>query len=345
MSKDFNTYTFQDFIDDPTFVAWVIDPSGKEGEIWDLWFQGDPTNLPEMERAKRMVLGANSFRRIEADNRAKSKIWENIRYTTWTEDQKIARRKDQVNRWMRVAAGLVIGMVCLFLARNIAEQYTKVEIRTGYGELKTIYLPDSSSIMMNANTVVSYYKKWNPRRVREVWVEGEAFLDVVHFHDGIAETKSADRFVTHMPSIDVEVLGTSFNVKERKSIAEVSLKEGSVAVSQAGGRESGMNFILKPGETVYFNKETAVFEKGKTELQRNLAWRERLIKLENTPVRELISQLEDFYGIDFLVLDKTILERKVDGEFPLTDTTDIRFILSSILEKEVAVRGNQIIIR
>ena len=343
MSKDLNSYTFQDFIDDPTFITWVKSPNDKEGTHWGTWMQGNPENLLEMSKAKRMVLASNSFERIAADDHAKSQIWENIRYNTWKEDQKVALRKAQMKRWVRVAAGLVIGMVCLFLARNIAEQYTKVEVRTAFGELKTIYLPDSSTIMMNANTVVSYYKKWSPNREREVWIDGEAFLEVVHLHDGVAEKKSSDRFVAHLASMDVEVLGTSFNVKERGSFAEVSLKEGLVSVSPQGKPDN--QIILQPGETVFLNKKTLEIEKSEDRLLQSLAWRERLIKLEDTAIKDLLAQLEDFYGLEFHVLDKSILEKKIDGEFPLTDSTDIRFILSSILEREVAIKSNIITIR
>jgi transmembrane sensor len=345
VAKNLNTFSYQDFIDDLSFIDWVKNPDGNEREKWESWIQETPPNLLEMKKAKRIVLASTSFQRILADDHDKVKTWESIRYRTWKADQKKLHRKTQINKWMRFAAGIVIGFVCIFLARTIAEHYNKIEIRTAYGEIKTIYLPDSSSMVINANTVVSFYKNWSPDRVREVWIDGEAYLEVIHLHDEITEVKASDKFVTHLPSIDVEVLGTSFNVKERKGVAEVSLKEGSVSVSQSGRIDNGMYLILKPGEIASFIKENGLFEKQEGELQRNFAWRERLIKLERTKVKELISQLEDFYGIDFLVFDKTILEREVDGEFPLTDTADIRFILSSILEKEVAVRGNQIIIR
>jgi len=59
------------------------------------------------------------------------------------------------------------------------------------------------------------------------------------------EILDSERFVVHTPSLAVQVLGTVFNVKERKNKSNVLLISGSVAVKMNTRKDWHR---LKPGE-------------------------------------------------------------------------------------------------
>ncbi|MCH7408920.1 FecR domain-containing protein [Belliella sp. DSM 111904] len=342
MSKPKEAYLFQDFIDDPTFIAWVKEASIQVPDAWSSYAQTNPDNIKELEKAKRYIQAANAFKRIEPEPHSKKKIWEAINYKTWQSDQKTQQHKLLKRSVLKMAAIFVAIIGSTLLTYKIASHYSKVEEYSAYGEIRKIYLPDSSIVTLSANSSINYYKHWTKDRIREVWVEGEVFFDVKHLHDGQGEPQLSEQFKVNLQNLQIAVLGTSFNVKSRRDIEEVTLASGLVAVNVS--RKEEPILLSKPGESIIFHEKTKtmeMIEKPDTDI----AWINRIIKLDDTPVKELLEELEDFYGVTFHVLDQQILDKKVDGEFPLTKANDVRFILSSILEKEVTVNKNHITIK
>src|SRR5688572_22675417 len=122
------------------------------------------------------------------------------------------------------------------------------EIRTGFGEQRTIMLPDQSNVVLNGNSVLRYTSHWDEDSSREVWIEGEGFFSVVH-------TKNHQKFVVHgVSQLNIEVLGTKFNIKTRQSASEVMLAEGMVKL-ELGGVDSTRALFLKPGELATIKNE------------------------------------------------------------------------------------------
>src|ERR1700727_3570645 len=78
------------------------------------------------------------------------------------------------------------------------------EIRTGYGEIKNILLPDSSVVILNANSSMRIPQQWTESGGRQVWLEGEAYFQVQK------KPSTAQKFVVHTRQGDVEVLGPGF---------------------------------------------------------------------------------------------------------------------------------------
>ena len=121
----------------------------------------------------------------------------------------------------------------------------KSEITTKYGSNTQLILPDGSTVWLNAGSKLNY-EKINETGLREVYLTGEAFFDVV---------KNPQRpFIIHTSSIDIKVLGTSFNVKaypDDKTV-ETSLIRGSVEVTVKNRPEE--KYLLKPNQKlILFN--------------------------------------------------------------------------------------------
>jgi ferric-dicitrate binding protein FerR (iron transport regulator) len=107
-----------------------------------------------------------------------------------------------------------------------------LEIRTAFGEQRSVTLPDQSSVVLNGNSTLRYASHWDKDSPREVWIEGEGFFSVIH-------TKSHQKFVVHgVSQLNVEVLGTKFNVKTRQSDSEVMLAEGKVKLELEGSDDA-----------------------------------------------------------------------------------------------------------
>ena len=122
---------------------------------------------------------------------------------------------------------------------------SSAEVETKYGERRTIVLPDESTVVLNGNSKLKYSKNWSGEQIREVWIDGEGFFAVQH-------TKSHQKFVVHTrEGLNVEVLGTKFNVKSREHGSEVLLTEGKVKLN-VDNTESPV--YLNPGELATVKK-------------------------------------------------------------------------------------------
>jgi ferric-dicitrate binding protein FerR (iron transport regulator) len=134
--------------------------------------------------------------------------------------------------WMRAAAVLIILFSTFFYF--YVNRYS--EVHTSYGETAELYLPDSSKVLLNAQSVISF-KRFGWTTHREVTLDGEAYFEVA----------KGKQFSVVTTSGTTSVLGTKFNVKHRDGYFEVLCFEGSVRVisrDQAATLDAGKGFRL-----------------------------------------------------------------------------------------------------
>src|SRR5260221_14778950 len=88
-------------------------------------------------------------------------------------------------------------------------------VTTAYNEVTTITLPDHSMVALNGNSTLRYQKQFGDHFPREVWITGEAYFNVSHINKDPAKEEARDRFIVHTENVNIEVLGTSFTLKNR----------------------------------------------------------------------------------------------------------------------------------
>ena len=120
-------------------------------------------------------------------------------------------------------------------------QYAEVTSQTGV--ITHINLPDGSKVWLNNFTKIKYPLDFSV--TREVFVEGEAYFEVVHHNN--------DQFTVNTKDLSVEVLGTKFNVSAYTEDTETSvvLSEGKVKILNETG---SISEILKPNDKFSLNK-------------------------------------------------------------------------------------------
>jgi len=119
-------------------------------------------------------------------------------------------------KFIRVAAAVALLIMGSYFYLNTLNE----NVTTQYAENKEVVLPDASEIILNADSEISYSeKKWD--KERNVTLEGEAFFKVA----------KGKRFTVSTDDGVVAVLGTQFNVENRKGFFEVTCFEGLVSVT------------------------------------------------------------------------------------------------------------------
>lgn len=152
---------------------------------------------------------------------------------------------------VRIAAAAVVAAVLLAgglttasLSKRLARPVTVV---TQLGERSQVVLPDGTKVWLNSSSSVEYVAPFFSRQ-RRVKMEGEAYFEVEH-----------DRrapFVVSTNGLDVEVLGTRFNIRNDDNEHRVTtvLLEGAVK-AYASGREQA-SVRLHPAQQLVFDTRT-----------------------------------------------------------------------------------------
>lgn len=118
-------------------------------------------------------------------------------------------------KWMATAAAAVV----LIFAGYFFLRDSRTIITTPDNYQMVHYLPDSSRVILNADSRLAYQEdEWEDKR--SLTLEGEAYFEV----------RKGEKFTVHTAKGSVSVLGTRFNVYARKLKSEVICYEGKVRV-------------------------------------------------------------------------------------------------------------------
>lgn len=306
--KDYYHFSANDFAMDDSFRAWVWKPTAESNAYWREWIAKHPDKSAEVEEAIAL-LRKLSFPEYSLSATEISSVWEKIKEAdTWSVEPGLAAPRRSLWRWPAVAATLLLALgVLVFIANRNANTFSH---ETAYGETRHIVLPDSSIVILNANSNITFRNDWSENDVREVWLEGEAFFEVVHtINDQPFQVKVSD-------GLAVEVLGTSFNVYHRKADTKVVLNSGQISLSFPPSANE-QKIVMEPGELVEYSNNR--YSKRRVNAEIYAAWTDNKVILDQTSLREMIAMARDNYGITIEVASEKMLEQTVSGSMPVGD--------------------------
>ncbi|HYH56763.1 MAG TPA: FecR family protein, partial [Anseongella sp.] len=197
-----------DLLSDDSFLRWLNGKDTQEGASWEAWLRERPDKRRTVENARRSYRLLTAFDKRQPGDGSREEVWEGIR-----ERLQASPAGGAGNRWFPYPvswlkyAAIVAGIVCILLGgeRLLSGRKTVV---TSSSSIKEVQLPDGSRAVLNINSRLSYPSDLGSREVREVWVEGKAFLEVSpkSGEDGLQAP-----FIVHLGAMDIQVLGTAFN--------------------------------------------------------------------------------------------------------------------------------------
>ena len=286
MERTYLNYTVEDFVQDAFFYEWVTNPTDQHRAFWTAWLELHPEKKPTVEEARTILLSLTT-QALPSVSEHMQQDWPRIQAAMAETDTTI-RRFPAPRTWYAVAAAvlLLIGAGMAFWWLTVANSWTNV--RTAYGQTRTVQLADGSEVILNGNSRLRYASSWqDTAALREVWLAGEAYFSVVH-------TATDQKFIVHLDEVEVEVLGTEFNVQDRPGKTQVVLSEGKVRLQakQAGKNDA---VVMQPGDLVEFTQDQA-FLKKEVQADTYSSWRKGLLTFDQTALGEVIAVLENNYG-------------------------------------------------
>lgn len=175
------------------------------------------------------------------------------------------------------------------------------------GQRAELILPDSTHVRLNARSKLVYPISFG-KDIRQVELNGEAYFDVIH--------NEKQPFVVKTPQMDIQVLGTEFNVTAYSSSSdfEVALLRGCIELSSP---RLSSNYRMKEKEHIRLQNNKLI-SKDISDYD-YFRWKEGLICFNNESVATIIEKLKLYYDIDIKVYNQKFINSRYTGKFRTKD--------------------------
>jgi len=215
---------------------------------------------------------------------------------------------------------------------------SEITLRTEFGATRSLTLPDGTRVTLNAASSLTYPRAMAWGKERIVKLKGEAFFDVPSSKRplflGIKKVER-DVFRVQAEQLEIQVLGTEFNVKSRRGAMEVLLVTGKIKV-----RGPQMVQILYPNELLA--EVAGSYKKIAASPGQHTAWLQHKMLVHNTSLKTILENFEDVFGKKVILSDPALGSKTIDGTISMENEENTLFILSSITNCQVSRQGNYI---
>jgi ferric-dicitrate binding protein FerR (iron transport regulator) len=176
------------------------------------------------------------------------------------------------------------------------------------GKRSMLALEDGTRLWVNAGTRVIYPDKFGKTK-REIYVDGEVYLEVAH--------EPNRPFIVKTEQIEVEVLGTAFNVNAYKkdSQSAVVLASGRVRV---GTKDEKVK--ITPNEMYSYNPQGGATVRT-VNVSDYTSWKEGLYIYHSEPLSSILNRIARYYG-ENISYDPDIARFTCSGKLNLQDNLD-----------------------
>ncbi|MDJ1470283.1 FecR family protein [Xanthocytophaga flava] len=246
-----------------------------------------------------------------------------------------------VKVWQYAAAAVLILTLSWLLMISMQNQTPHLLTQsTRNGERITVKLGDGTIVKLNASSSITYPEKFEHTNIREVELTGEAFFEVVPNPNKPFQVRSKD--------IQTTVLGTSFDVQAYPGeLVRVTVATGKVEVAAQVADNSGGNkkVLLHPNQQAIYQPSGKDIHTQPVDAAVFIAWKDNVLHFDGLPLKDVIRQMERWYGAKITLTDQALGECVVVGTYRQKSLHDVLKALSFALKLEYEIIQNQVIIR
>ncbi len=376
--KDYQYYTVNDFVDDASFRNYVLRKDAADGTFWAQWIDENRPKKELIAEAEKLILlfAAQTSSTVSSSETSQEwgKLWARIEgqpQAIVVEQPVVASVLQPIkggkNRWLWAAAASValLATTFLFLNKNRTPQYksiseaktdifkvekekttptidfsnnTETAIKTPFGKIQEVTLPDGSMVLLNANSRLRFSKNWSKTEDRMVWLNGEAEFSVKHYD---LPQGAAQKFIVHTEGVNVEVIGTRFNLMSRGEKCKLALYEGKVELQLTKHPEQE-NIAITPNQVVQVDNGAVVRISEIKKVEIYQAWTKEHFEFDDTPLSEVALLVENTYGIKFIFKENTLKNKRLTASIPDDDVDILVKIIANIFNIKAQQNGKEI---
>jgi len=254
----------------------------------------------------------------QSDKQTEKEMWDIIAAKTGNR-----KKRFYLNPMLYRIASMILLPICICMGVYITtlskidkERESDIfEMLVDKGQKASVILPDGTKAWINSGTRLSYNFSNNERKVS---LEGEAYFEVAKNNER--------RFIVNCNSLNIEALGTAFNVKGYNSdeTVSVALMEGKVKVFNDANAA-----ILSPNQSLSFNKNNDVFTRAEIKDNREIDyWRRNILYFRSASLAEIAKTLERMYGVTVNFEDEELKQVPFSGSIRNSSLNNVFHIIS-----------------
>ena len=186
-----------------------------------------------------------------------------------------------------------------------------------YAKRLHLIFSDGSSVFLNAGTTIKFPIKFLKGQPREVFLDGEAFFDIVK------DEKHA--FIVQANRLRTKVYGTKFNVNSYRNndLDQIVLQAGSVGVKSNGEQtKTSAEILLKPNEIAILDKTNLLY-KQKVDIKSHIAWVKGVFMFKNERFEDIFKKLERHYDVSIQINQPALNDSRYTGTFDIETIAEV----------------------
>ena len=188
-------------------------------------------------------------------------------------------------RLFRLAGVVAASVLLCFASWFIYDYWKPVAMQTvsAGAAISVITLPDQTKVTLNRYSSLTYPDRFKEDR-REVQLQGEAYFEV--------EKDARHPFVVKADPVEVEVLGTHFNVE------------------------------AYPGDAIYNRADKTLQEEKTKENNTATGWRDGHFHFDYLPLQEIARELSNAFHVKIKITDEDIKDFRIRAHFTEGESLD-----------------------
>jgi ferric-dicitrate binding protein FerR (iron transport regulator) len=341
------------FLQNHEFRGWIEGKASEEVHTkWSSWLEKQPDFKDEVHQLQEIHrhLHFNIQSRTETEQEL-ARLHQTLSKKEAQSSTKRSTVPKKLIRFMPKIAAAILLIITATVVYNVVElgyldsEPTETVVQelitttTENGQKKILTLSDGSVITLNANSRLTYPAK-SLKGDLEVWMEGEAFFEIVSSPNG--EERS---FKVHMPNGQLSVLGTTFNINSYRETTEVFLKEGSVKLELRDEQNRVKDtYLMKPGQLSRLSETEARIQSQWVRNDILTSWTNDNLVFENATLAEISQRLGDIYDVNIELKSEKYRSILISGSLPNNNLSVFIKALENIVGDTISVQGTTLIV-
>lgn len=203
-----------------------------------------------------------------------------------------------------------------------------IQVNVPYGKRSSVVFSDGTKVWMNSGTKLRYPASFK-QASRDIFVDGEVYLEVM---------KDVTRpFVVHTNKLQVQVLGTSFNLTAYSddSYSNVVLVNGKVNVLT-----NRQETFLKPNQCLHYEAGEVLVKA--VDVSSHIGWKDGFLKLDGDNLGSIFKKLSRYYNID-IRYSQHLADISYEGKLDLNEGVEKALEYIALTEQFIISKENNTI--
>ncbi len=342
MNKRKDRINFSDFLLTEEFQQFVDGENMENADELEEMLANNPDLRAEYDKALQAHSILRTSKKPTFSKSLKDNILQNILDEIKHTGRASSKRTTLIQQpFFRIAASIVLIIGLSFIFGKLFFQKSADTMQMAYneiivpsGEKTQVILPDGTHIGLNSESKLRYPSQFKIN-MRDVYLVGEAYFDVSKINKS--------KFYVHTQGVNIEVLGTKFNVKSYpdEETVETSVLEGKVKVeSELKIRNLEPVYLLPRDKAVFHKKMAKMLSTSEKEpsavpapmktqplvtvnnvnIKNIICWKDQLLVFDNETLEEIGVKMSRWYKIQVQIPDAELKTQRFTGKFVNNET-------------------------